>query len=153
MRLKSGVESFQCDYCQSVYVPEKSADGVRVLDEAEGQACPICSISLNDATLSGIRILYCAKCHGILVPMPAFEALIDAMKSSKTDGVIQPAADSKDLSRKIACPRCNHRMDTHFYAGPGNVVIDSCDDCLVNWLDYGELMRIAHAPDDRGAAI
>jgi LSD1 subclass zinc finger protein len=149
MRLKPGTESFECDYCKSVYVPEKADDGVRVLDEAEGQACPICSIALHNATLSGVHILYCTKCHGILAPMPAFEALIDAVRSANSDGVVQPAADSRDLNRKIACPRCNHRMDTHFYAGPGNVVIDSCDDCLVNWLDYGELMRIAHAPDER----
>jgi Zn-finger nucleic acid-binding protein len=153
MRLKLGAESFQCDYCQSVYVPEKADDGVRVLDEAEGQACPICSIPLNNATLCGIRIVYCTKCHGMLVPMQAFEALIDELKSTKTGGVMQPAADSRDLSRKIACPRCNHRMDTHFYAGPGNVVIDSCDGCLVNWLDYGELMRIARAPDERNTAV
>jgi Zn-finger nucleic acid-binding protein len=153
MRLKLGLESFQCDYCQSVHVPEKADDGVRVLDEAEGQACPIYKNSLMNATLCGIRIVYCTKCHGMLVPMPVFEALIDEMKGSNNGGVIQPAADSKDLSRKIACPRCNHRMDAHFYAGPGNVVIDSCDGCLVNWLDFGELTRIAHGPDDRSTAI
>ena len=43
-------------------------------------------------------------------------------------------------------------MDTHLYAGPGNVVIESCDTCLLNWLDRGELMRIVHAPDDRNPA-
>ena len=34
-----------------------------------------------------------------------------------------------------------------FYGGPGNVVIDTCERCLVNWLDPGELRRIAIAPD------
>jgi Zn-finger nucleic acid-binding protein len=38
-------------------------------------------------------------------------------------------------------------MDAHFYAGPGNVVIDSCEDCCLIWLDRGKLMRIVHAPD------
>ena len=38
-------------------------------------------------------------------------------------------------------------MDTHFYGGPGNVIIDDCSRCCVNWLDHGELMRIVHAPD------
>jgi Zn-finger nucleic acid-binding protein len=60
--------------------------------------------------------------------------------------VPQPAADSSDLRRKIDCPRCHHRMDTHFYAGPGNVVIDSCENCCLIWLDRGELMHIVHAP-------
>ena len=40
-------------------------------------------------------------------------------------------------------------MDAHFYAGPGNVVIDSCEECSLIWLDRGELMHIVHAPDDR----
>jgi Zn-finger nucleic acid-binding protein len=35
----------------------------------------------------------------------------------------------------------------HIYAGPGNAVIDSCERCQVNWLDPGELRRIAVAPD------
>jgi Zn-finger nucleic acid-binding protein len=37
-------------------------------------------------------------------------------------------------------------MDTHYYAGPGNIVIDDCSGCRLNWLDYGELARIIHAP-------
>jgi Zn-finger nucleic acid-binding protein len=39
-------------------------------------------------------------------------------------------------------------MDTHFYAGPGNVIVDSCGNCFLIWLDRGELMRIVHAPDE-----
>ena len=41
-------------------------------------------------------------------------------------------------------------MEAHSYCGPGNVVIDSCESCSLNWLDHGELARIAQAPDDRG---
>jgi Zn-finger nucleic acid-binding protein len=37
-------------------------------------------------------------------------------------------------------------MDAHVYFGGGNVVIDSCEQCELNWLDHGELMRIARAP-------
>jgi hypothetical protein len=40
-------------------------------------------------------------------------------------------------------------MDTHFYAGPGNVVIDSCENCCLTWLDGGELTRIAAAPEEQ----
>jgi Zn-finger nucleic acid-binding protein len=38
-------------------------------------------------------------------------------------------------------------MDTHFYAGPGNAVISSCEDCCLIWMDRGVLMRIVHTPD------
>jgi Zn-finger nucleic acid-binding protein len=38
-------------------------------------------------------------------------------------------------------------METHFYTGGGNVVIDDCERCELNWLDAGELVTIARAPD------
>jgi hypothetical protein len=33
-------------------------------------------------------------------------------------------------------------MDTHPYGGPGNVIIDNCERCELNWLDYGELAKV-----------
>jgi len=45
-------------------------------------------------------------------------------------------------------------MSTHPYAGPGVIVVDTCDQCLMIWLDYGELARVVNAPGrDRGAAL
>ena len=42
-------------------------------------------------------------------------------------------------------------MDVHPYYGPGNVVIDTCGQCYLVWLDHGELKQIADAPgQDRG---
>jgi Zn-finger nucleic acid-binding protein len=38
-------------------------------------------------------------------------------------------------------------MDTHPYCGPANIIIDTCERCGVNWLDYGELDRIVRAPE------
>jgi hypothetical protein len=65
---------------------------------------------------------------------------------------VQQPPDPGDLKRAIQCPRCHRRMDTHFYAGPGNVIIDSCASCLLIWLDRGELMRIVNAPDEGDTA-
>ena len=67
-------------------------------------------------------------------------------RSSRAEPFRSPPADGSDLRRKIDCPQCRHRMDTHFYAGPGNVVIDSCENCSLIWLDRGELMHIVRAP-------
>jgi Zn-finger nucleic acid-binding protein len=150
MRLKPDMTSFRCEYCQRVFLPEANADdGVRVLGEPSGQNCPICATDLVHATLDNIRICYCAKCRGILVPMGALSALVDAVQAQKRGGTIQPPADAADLQRKINCPQCHRRMDTHFYAGPGNVVIDSCENCSLTWLDGGELTRIAQAPEQQ----
>ena len=50
------------------------------------------------------------------------------------------------------CPSCggpmdvDSLMDPHPYLGPGSVVIDSCRNCHLVWLDYNELNRIIGAP-------
>ncbi len=36
-------------------------------------------------------------------------------------------------------------MDVHPYYGPGNIVIDTCADCGLMWLDHGELTRVEQA--------
>ena len=83
----------------------------------------------------------------MLIPMQALEALADELRTGQGSEAV-PAVPGKDeLQRKINCPQCHHAMDAHYYAGPGNVVIDSCEDCCLIWLDRGELMRIVHAPD------
>jgi Zn-finger nucleic acid-binding protein len=38
-------------------------------------------------------------------------------------------------------------METHPYGGGGNVIIEDCERCELNWLDHGELERIVQAPD------
>jgi len=81
--------------------------------------------------------------------MGALSALVDAVKGDKRGGTIQPPADAADLQRRMNCPACHRRMDTHFYGGPGNVVIDSCENCCLTWLDGGELTRIARAPEQQ----
>jgi Zn-finger nucleic acid-binding protein len=152
MQLKAGMDRYKCDYCHSVYFPDKNDDGVRVLSDQSDpsiQNCPVCNIALKLAALDKFRILYCIPCHGMLIPMEEFQVLIDDLRAQQRDTVVSAAPDKGDLRRKIACPQCHHAMEAHFYAGPGNVVIDSCDECSVNWLDHGELMRIVHAPDER----
>jgi Zn-finger nucleic acid-binding protein len=148
MRLKPDMESYKCDYCQSVYLPEKNDDGVRVLDEKSGQDCPLCNIPLVHATLANVPIIYCTGCHGMLVAMPALEGLIEELRIGQGSEAASVAPDKEDLSRKMNCPNCHRPMDAHFYAGPGNIVIDSCEDCSLIWLDRGKLMRIVHAAEN-----
>ncbi|MGB6871670.1 MAG: zf-TFIIB domain-containing protein, partial [Acidobacteriaceae bacterium] len=58
---------------------------------------------------------------------------------------IPAPADPSQLDRRLACPHCHQPMDTHFYAGPGNVILSDCERCQLNWLDHGKLQRLAHA--------
>jgi Zn-finger nucleic acid-binding protein len=147
MHLKPDADSFTCDYCRNVFLPEKDDDGVRVLGEPCAEICSVCNVALVHAAIGNIRIQYCGKCHGMAIPMGAFEALIEELRSVGRGAVEQPAPDPGDLHRKVDCPHCRDRMDAHYYAGPGNVIISSCERCSLNWLDRGQLMHIVRAPD------
>jgi hypothetical protein len=82
---------------------------------------------------------------GTLVAMGRFETLIDALRSEKEAAASLPLSDPAELTRKISCPQCKRPMETHFYGGGRNVVIDDCESCSLDWLDHGELRRIAAA--------
>ena len=148
MRLEEGKDYLVCDFCKSMHFPEPDAGGVRVLGEPAPQSCPVCGVPLLHAAIDRVRILHCGRCRGTLIPMGAFVLLVEELRARQNPSARPlPALDPKDLNRHIHCPRCGRPMDTHPYLGPGNVVIDSCSECEINWLDYGELMRIVRAPD------
>jgi Zn-finger nucleic acid-binding protein len=147
MKLKADLQSLKCEYCHSVCFPEKNDDGVRVLSEQSGHDCPVCTIPLMHAYLGKSPVIYCMKCNGMLIAMGMLEPLIDQSRSEHAAVTAPAPTDKDDLRRKINCPQCHRPMEAHIYGGPGNVVIDSCEDCSLIWLDRGELMRIARAPD------
>jgi Zn-finger nucleic acid-binding protein len=147
LNLESDQESLTCDYCKSIYLPEQDDEGVRVLGEADGASCPVCVVPLMHATLGRQRIRTCTRCRGMLIPMGSFLPLIEELKAGHTNHGVPHTPDRKELDRKLDCPQCHKRMDTHYYGGPGNVVMDDCSHCFLNWLDHGELMRIVEAPD------
>ena len=147
MRLKADQECFQCDYCGNIHVPDKNAEGIRVFDEPSSLACPVCATALVQAS-AGTRILYCKQCHGMLISMDVFPAVVQDLKIHReTTAYLAQPFDPRDLDRRINCPQCGRQMDTHLYGGGGNVVVDDCEPCSLIWLDYGELDRIVRAPD------
>jgi Zn-finger nucleic acid-binding protein len=79
--------------------------------------------------------------------MQALEGLIDQLREEHGTSATPAAPDKEDLRQKLNCPQCHHPMDAHFYAGPGNAVINSCEQCCLIWMDRGVVMRIARAPD------
>jgi Zn-finger nucleic acid-binding protein len=141
-------DALRCDYCHSVAFPEKDDSGVRVLGEATGYVCPICDMPLMQATLAGVGLAYCTVCRGMSIPMQVFEEFLGALRGMPSGATASLSdASSSDLQRRIKCPHCHRGMTADWYAGPGHVVIDSCEPCLLNWLDHGELMRIAQGAD------
>lgn len=147
---KPDTEGYKCDYCHAVFYPGEEDDSVVVSANtgSSDQACPVCSVPFVQAAIGKIPVLFCTQCHGLLMPMNELQSLIDASRATDRPPAVQTPPDPSELKRTIRCPKCSRRMDTHPYAGPGNVIIDSCDDCWLLWLDPGELTRIAHAPDE-----
>ena len=147
LRLEGHDEGLSCDYCKSIYYAEKNEDGVRVLGDRADESCPVCAIPLRHAILARERIRYCTRCRGALIPMDTFVVLLQELQTPAGKTAIPLPPDPRELQRRIRCPHCSRPMDTHYYAGPGNIVIDDCSHCFLNWLDAGELLRIVRAPD------
>ena len=81
-------------------------------------------------------------------PAPVFVLALQDLRAHRADWAPIPhAPDTKELKRHIPCPQCHRTMDAHYYAGPGNIVMDDYPWCELNWLDGGELMVIVRAPD------
>ena len=148
LRLKDDTDAFVCDYCGNVHVPDPNSDGVRVLDVPSSESCPVCSVPLVHAAIAGYRMRYCKRCHGMLIEMDRLLVIEQSLRA-RHDAALAATErpDPRDLDRRISCPRCGRPMDTHPYQGPGNVIIDSCENCSLDWLDYGELDRMVRAPD------
>jgi Zn-finger nucleic acid-binding protein len=151
MHLEPAKECLVCNYCGNIVFPERNEDGVRVLGDPSAKSCPACRLPLREAALAGHRILYCERCRGMLISIDDFFAIVE-QRRAELAGVTEPphAVDWNELKRRVNCPECGEPMDTHLYGGPGNIVIDNCPRCRLNWLDHHELSHIARAADTTG---
>ena len=136
-----------CDYCGSEANPPTTEDGVQVVVSTD-LSCPACEASLSQALIESREVLYCESCKGILIGMDIFLPLVDALRLYRTGQSVSFPRHNED-ARKLPriCPSCQGEMDNHPYGGGGNVFIDTCEKCSVNWLEKGELQRIVAAPD------
>jgi len=148
MRYDQGKGYLTCDFCGTMKVLEPDADGVAMLGTASALKCPVCKTALGEAEVQGRRLLSCPRCRGLLVGMDAFLGLVQTLRAERTQPP-EPAHrfDPKDLDRALQCPQCGAPMDTHPYAGPGNVAITTCEFCHLDWLDHGALRHVVAAPD------
>lgn len=137
-----------CDFCGAVKVLEPDSDGIAMLGATTELKCPACKTALAQAAVHKQQLLCCPRCRGLVVPMDTFVGLVATMRAERRQPPEEPHRfDPKDLESALACPQCGARMDTHPYAGPGNVAISTCEFCHLEWLDHGSLSHIVAAPD------
>lgn len=144
MRVGRGSGALACGHCGS----SEPLPGIRAFIEITGASdkpCPTCQVALASGTLDGRPLSFCQRCEGLLIEMGAFVGVINALRAREDrSGTIPPRRQSPG-DRFIDCPGCHRPMLSHFYGGPGNLVIDTCEHCHLNWLDPEELRRIARA--------
>jgi Zn-finger nucleic acid-binding protein len=139
-------EYFFCEFCKTIHIPEPNKDYVRSMEFPSELNCPVCRQQLVQALLDQTHVLHCTKCKGILVDTFAFFPTILFIRGRIARFELPPRLlQQQELEREIQCPKCHEIMDTHPYAGPGNVVIDTCNKCGLNWLDYGEFFQAVNA--------
>jgi Zn-finger nucleic acid-binding protein len=136
-----------CQYCQTEAVPPMDEDGVQIVGETD-KVCPGCGSKLSNGLMETQSLLYCAQCHGMLIEMEQLQPLVEHLRAVRDRPAAFVGAPQND-AKNLHCPLCNGAMDDHPYGGPGNVIVDSCEQCSVIWLDRGELRRIVVAPDPR----
>ena len=153
LRIIRDKELLLCDHCGAEQEAAAIPEGLELLGETS-QACPVCSTPLSQGRLHGHPLLCCPSCAGLLIEMNRFTTIIDLVRAYDV-GALRTTAPSKQKpgERTLNCPSCGQPLVSHHYGGPGNVVIDTCSRCLVNWLDQGELRRIALAPDRQRSSL
>jgi Zn-finger nucleic acid-binding protein len=136
-------QHFHCTHCGNFYLPEETGDGVAVVGEPTGIACPVCQVPLVSALIEGETVCYCEHCRGFLTQTATFAAIVTKRRALHRPHESRPDPfDPAELKRGVSCPSCRRRMDTHPYFGGGNAVVDTCEDCGLIWLDAGELAVI-----------
>jgi Zn-finger nucleic acid-binding protein len=153
MMLVRDRDYFFCEYCGTFYFPQETEDGIRVLDPLPFPLdCPICKEALYRASIKTYPAMHCKKCRGTLMQQFIFGEVVQYLRSrARGPADVPRKLDQRELSRFVHCPHCHQAMETHPYAGPGNIFIDTCAHCSLIWLDYGEINQIVNAPGrDRG---
>jgi Zn-finger nucleic acid-binding protein len=145
---------YHCEYCSVYHFPDPTPDGLRILGEnPEGYECPLCQIPLNLMVIDDFfQGYHCSNCRGMMFNRTTFRDTIDT-KRSRAKSPPDPfnTFNPEELDRVINCPVCQSQMEAYQYLGPGNIVIDTCHQDDLIWLDYGELMKVVNAPGrDRG---
>ncbi|MEZ6059325.1 MAG: zf-TFIIB domain-containing protein [Planctomycetaceae bacterium] len=152
-----GRDYMQCRFCQSLAFPQEnplSVDRITPLSDDVSVACPCCDEPLKKGQIEDRNVAYCGRCYGMLLKNDAFGTVVRERRSRREglEGETPRPIEPREFERQLRCPNCDRLMEAHPYFGPGNVVIDSCDQCHFLWLDHGELSRIERSAGGREVA-
>jgi len=149
-----GQEYHRCSFCSSlIQLAAVSVDRILPGGVSLDTACPACSEFLHAGLIEGRRVLYCRGCFGILLRHEDFSGIIQerVARRASTEPAEPRPIDPAALGRQLNCPSCRKPFEVHPYYGPGNIVVDTCAECGLIWLDHGELTRVEQASQVRSS--
>ncbi|MDG1874732.1 MAG: zf-TFIIB domain-containing protein [Mariniblastus sp.] len=154
MQTVHALDHLHCAACNTFSFPnelEESFETIKPSGKVTAFQCPICDVGLESGTLfDNTEVCFCRNCRGFVVDTASFGLMATQVRSLYTGLEDQPIPiDPKQLDIHQPCPVCSEDMDAHPYYGPGNIVLDTCMQCKLVWLDHGELGRIIRAPGKR----
>lgn len=148
-----GYSHTQCGACGSFWFPtpiEKSEDAIVPQNRKTPFDCPRCEVELEVGKIANTEVCFCPTCRGFVIDSESLGGLIEARRSSYAGPEDKPRpADFRELDVHGNCPACFAKMEAHHYCGPGNIILDTCMQCKLAWLDHGELSKIARAAGQR----
>ncbi len=144
----------RCPQCNCYRFPSdlaSSVDPIVAVGRTVVAECPRCELTLKLGVIHDRwNVCYCENCRGFLIESGTLQVIAHELRANYSSQDDVPVAiDPSELMCARSCPACGERFETHTYCGPGNVVVDSCYDCGLTWLDHGELATIMRAPGKR----
>ena len=152
-----GQSHYQCRACNAYSFPveiDQSDEPIKPLGKKTGFNCPRCAVDLEVGVMGGqVEVCFCNNCRGYVIDNETFGDLAKSLRDNYQGVDDRPKPiDPNQLEGTETCPACFGKMEAHPYYGPGSVVIDSCAQCKLVWLDHGELGRIIRAPGRRAGS-
>lgn len=118
---------------------------------------PKCEVSLDFGSITdSVEVCFCNNCRGFVTPSQSLGQVIGQMQVAYQGPGDRPQPiDPQELEILGTCPACRVMMESHpCYGpgnidGPGNIVLNTCNQCQLAWLDHGKLAKIIRAPGPR----
>ncbi|MCG8378989.1 MAG: zf-TFIIB domain-containing protein [Proteobacteria bacterium] len=106
--------------------------------------CPRDRSKLEEGNFHEVPVMHCPQCDGVLIKQMSLMTLLTEMAKELSQDIslvseIEPVPDKGD---NVSCPGCYSVMDNYGYMGSKNIMIDSCGQCAVLWIDTDELVAM-----------
>jgi Zn-finger nucleic acid-binding protein len=132
-----------CELCRSyrcVDTPDETSNRIVSLNRPGRTHCPACRRRMVQAATDGLKVEHCSECRGVLLTDDLFAMFVRNRRSEFREAALQPVTVLRDqIETKLHCPNCRQPMCIHPCYGPNSVIVESCVDCGMVWLDCRDM--------------